>query len=142
MLLAPVVRGRKGRHEKVFEQAKRNGYVRVIVDGIQYELSEEINLDRNIKHNIEIVVDRLIVRPGIESRLTDSIESVFRVTDGILMVNVLGGELLTFSQNFACPDCGISITEIEPRSFSLIILLEPAPNAMVLVIKWNLTKTL
>ncbi|NLM09987.1 MAG: excinuclease ABC subunit UvrA [Clostridiaceae bacterium] len=118
LLLAPVVRGRKGRHEKVFEQAKRNGYVRVIVDGIQYELSEEINLDRNIKHNIEIVVDRLIVRPGIESRLTDSIESVFRVTDGILMVNVLGGELLTFSQNFACPDCGISITEIEPRSFS------------------------
>ena len=118
LLLAPVVRGRKGRHEKVFEQAKRNGYVRVIVDGIQYDLSEEINLDKNIKHNIEIVVDRLIVRPGIESRLTDSIESVFRLTDGILMVSVVNGEIFTFSQNFACPDCGISIAEIEPRSFS------------------------
>jgi len=118
LLLAPVVRGRKGRHEKAFEQAKRNGYVRVIVDGIQYDLSEEINLDKNIKHNIEIVVDRLIVRPGIESRLTDSIESVFRLTDGILMVSVVNGEIFTFSQNFACPDCGISIAEIEPRSFS------------------------
>jgi len=118
LLLAPVVRGRKGRHEKVFEQAKRNGYVRVIVDGIQYDLSDEINLDKNIKHNIEIVVDRLIVRPGIESRLTDSIESAFRLTDGILMVRAADGELLTFSQNFACPECGISIAEIEPRSFS------------------------
>ncbi|HEY8420722.1 MAG TPA: excinuclease ABC subunit UvrA [Thermoclostridium sp.] len=118
LLLAPVVRGRKGRHEKVFEHAKKNGYVRVIVDGIQYDLSEEIELDKNIKHNIEIVVDRLVVRPGIESRLTDSIESVFRLTDGILTVSVINGELLTFSQNFACPDCGISIAEIEPRSFS------------------------
>lgn len=118
LLLAPVVRGRKGRHEKVFEQAKKSGYVRVIVDGIQYDLSEEISLEKNIKHNIEIVVDRLIVRPGIESRLTDSIESVFRLTEGLLMVSVVNGELLTFSQNFACPDCGISIPEIEPRSFS------------------------
>lgn len=118
LLLAPVVRGRKGRHEKVLEQAKKSGYVRVIVDGIQYDLSEEISLEKNIKHNIEIVVDRLIVRPGIESRLTDSIESVFRLTEGLLMVSVVNGELLTFSQNFACPDCGISIPEIEPRSFS------------------------
>ncbi|ANX00807.1 ABC-ATPase UvrA [Thermoclostridium stercorarium subsp. leptospartum DSM 9219] len=118
LVLAPVVRGRKGRHEKVFEQAKKNGYVRVIVDGIQYDLSEEISLDKNVKHNIEIVVDRLIVRPGIESRLTDSIESVFRLTGGIVMISIVGGETLTFSQNFACPDCGISIAEIEPRSFS------------------------
>ncbi len=118
LILAPVVRGRKGRHEKVFEQAKRSGYVRVIVDGIQYDLSEEISLEKNIKHNIDIVVDRLIVRPGIESRLTDSIENVFRLTGGLLTVSIVDGETLTFSQNFACPDCGISISEIEPRSFS------------------------
>jgi excinuclease ABC subunit A len=117
-LLAPVVRGRKGRHEKVLDQAKKSGYVRVIADGNQYDLSEEIILDKNIKHNIEIVVDRLVVRDGIESRLTDSMENIFKLADGLIMVDVVDGERLTFSQNFACPDCSISIAEIEPRSFS------------------------
>ena len=117
-LLAPVVRGRKGTHAKLFEKAKKSGYVRVRVDGSMYELTEEIILDKNIKHNIEIIVDRLIVREGIEKRLSDSIESVLTLAEGLLQVDVIGGETLNFSQSFSCPDCGISIEEIEPRSFS------------------------
>ena len=117
-LLAPVVRGRKGEHAKIFEQAKRSGYVRVRVDGSIYELSEEIKLEKNIKHNIEIIIDRLVVKPGLEKRLTDSVESVLRLTDGLLVVDVIGDRELTFSQSFSCPDCGISIEELEPRSFS------------------------
>lgn len=117
-LLAPVVRGRKGRHEKLFERAKKSGYVRVRVDGNLYELSEDIVLDKNIKHNIEIIVDRLIVRPGIERRMTDSIENVMGLAEGLMVVDVIGGEPINFSQSFSCPDCGISIEEIEPRSFS------------------------
>ena len=117
-LLAPVVRGRKGEHVKVFEQARRSGYVRVRVDGNLYELSEEIKLEKNKKHNIEILVDRLIVKSGIEKRLTDSLESVLHLGDGLAMVDVQEGETLQFSQSFSCPDCGISIDEIEPRSFS------------------------
>lgn len=117
-LLAPVVRGRKGEHVKLFEQAKRSGYVRVRVDGNLYELTEEIKLDKNMKHNIEILVDRLVVKEGIEKRLSDSVESVLKLAEGLLYVDVIGKEQLTFSQNFACPDCGISIDEIEPRIFS------------------------
>ncbi len=117
-LLAPVVRGRKGEHVKVFERAKRSGYVRVRVDGNMYELSEKIKLDKNIKHNIEVVVDRLVVKEGIERRLTDSIENVLELSEGLLEVDVIDGEAMTFSQSFACPDCDISISEIEPRSFS------------------------
>ena len=117
-LLAPMVRGRKGRHEKLFAQAKKSGYVRVRVDGNMYELTEEITLDKNIKHNIEIVVDRLIVKDGIQKRLTDSIENVLELADGLLVVDVADGEPLNFSQSFSCPDCGISMEEIEPRSFS------------------------
>lgn len=117
-LLAPVVRGRKGRHEKVLDSAKREGYVRVMIDGIQYELSEEISLEKNDKHNIEIVVDRLIIKEGLEKRLADSIETALNLSKGLLFVDRTDGEMLTFSQNFACPDCGISIEEIEPRSFS------------------------
>lgn len=117
-LLAPVVRGRKGEHAKVFERAKRSGYVRVRVDGNLYELSEEIKLDKNIKHNIEIIVDRLVVKEGIERRLTDSIENVFALAEGLMVLDVIDGEPINFSQSFACPDCGISISEIEPRSFS------------------------
>ena len=117
-LLAPVVRGRKGEHVKVLEQARKSGYVRVRIDGSLYELSEEIKLDKNIKHNIEIVVDRLIVREGIEKRLTDSIETVMNLSDGLMIVDVTDGEPVNFSQNFACPDCGISVDEVEPRSFS------------------------
>ncbi|MBQ7360831.1 MAG: excinuclease ABC subunit UvrA [Lachnospiraceae bacterium] len=117
-ILAPVVRGRKGQHEKLFEKAKKSGYVRVIVDGAQYELSEEIKLDKNIKHNIDIVVDRLVVKEGIEKRLTDSLENVFDLTEGNAIVDVIDGEPMTFSQNFACPDCNVSIDEVEPRSFS------------------------
>ncbi len=117
-LLAPVVRGRKGRHEKVLEQARKSGYVRVMVDGSQYELSEEIRLDKNIKHNIEIIVDRLVVKPGIEKRLTDSIETVLGLAEGLLLVDTMDGNTLSFSQSFSCPDCGISMEEIEPRSFS------------------------
>ena len=116
--MAPVVRGRKGTHQKIFEQAKRSGYVRVQVDGSMYELTEEIPLDKNKKHNIEIVVDRLVVKPGIEKRLTDSIETCLELAEGLLNVDVIGGEPIHFSQSFACPDCGISIDEIEPRSFS------------------------
>lgn len=118
LLLAPVVRGKKGRHEKVLDQAKKSSYARVCIDGNHYDLSEEIVLDKNIKHDIEIVIDRLVVREGIEARLTDSIESAFKLTDGRIMVDVVGSETLTFSQNFACPDCDVSIDEIEPRSFS------------------------
>ena len=117
-LLAPVVRGRKGTHVKLLNQARRSGYVRVQIDGNLYELSEEIKLDKNIKHNIEIVVDRLIVKPGIEKRLSDSIETVLDLADGLLVVDTMDGKLLNFSQSFSCPDCGISIDEIEPRSFS------------------------
>ena len=117
-LLAPVVRGRKGTHVKLLEQAKRSGYVRVQIDGSLYELSEEIKLDKNIKHNIEIIVDRLVVKPGIEKRLADSIETVLDLSDGLLMVDTMDGNIRTFSQSFACPDCQISIDEIEPRSFS------------------------
>ena len=117
-LLAPVVRGRKGTHAKLLDQARRSGYVRVQIDGNLYELSEEIKLDKNIKHNIEIVVDRLIVKPGIEKRLSDSIETVLELADGLLVVDTMDGKLLNFSQSFSCPDCGISIDEIEPRSFS------------------------
>lgn len=117
-ILAPVVRGRKGEHQKLFEKAKKSGYVRVIVDGNMYELSEEIPMDKNIKHNIDIVVDRLVVKPGIEKRLTDSLENVFELTQGNAIVDVVDGEPMNFSQNFACPDCGISVDEVEPRSFS------------------------
>ena len=117
-LLAPMVRGRKGRHEKVLEQAKRSGYVRVMIDGNLHELSEEITLEKNVKHNIEIVVDRLVVKPGIEKRLTDSIETVMKLSDGLMIVDVADGEPINFSQSFSCPDCGISIEEVEPRSFS------------------------
>ena len=117
-LLAPVVRGRKGTHAKLLEQAKKSGYVRVQIDGNLYELSEEIKLDKNIKHNIEVIVDRLVVKPGIEKRLSDSIETVLDLSDGLLMVDTMDGNIRTFSQSFACPDCQISIDEIEPRSFS------------------------
>ena len=117
-LLAPVVRGRKGEHTKLFEQAKRSGYVRVRVDGNLYDLTEDIKLEKNNKHNIEIIVDRLVVKDGIEKRLSDSLESVLKLSEGLLFVDVIDGEMLTFSQNFSCPDCGISIDEIEPRIFS------------------------
>ena len=118
LLLAPVVRGKKGRHEKVLEQARKNGYVRVRIDGSQYDLEEEITLDKNIKHNIEIIVDRLVIKEGIEKRLADSLENVLKLADGLAFVEVVDGTPMTFSQNFSCPDCGISIDEIEPRSFS------------------------
>ena len=117
-VLAPVVRGRKGEHQKLFEKAKKSGYVRVIVDGNMYDLSEEIPMDKNIKHNIDIVVDRLVIKPGIEKRLTDSLENVFDLTEGNAIVDVVDGEPMNFSQNFACPDCGVSVDEVEPRSFS------------------------
>ncbi len=117
-LLAPVVKGRKGEHVKLLEKARRSGFVRVKIDGNIYDLSEEIKLEKNIKHLIEIVVDRLVVKPGIEKRLADSIETVLGLSDGLLVVEVIGGELLTFSSSYACPDCGISMEEIEPRSFS------------------------
>ena len=117
-VLAPVVRGRKGEHQKLFEKAKKSGYVRVIVDGNMYDLSEEIPMDKNIKHNIDIVVDRLVIKPGIEKRLTDSLENVFDLTEGNAIVDVVDGEPMNFSQNFSCPDCGISVDEVEPRSFS------------------------
>ena len=117
-LLAPVVRGKKGRHEKVLDHAKKSGYVRARIDGNMYELTEEITLDKNIKHNIEIIVDRLAVKPGIEKRLSDSIENVLKIADGLMIVDVIDGEPMNFSQDFSCPDCGISIDEIQPRSFS------------------------
>ena len=118
LLLAPVVRGKKGRHEKVLEQARKSGYVRVRIDGSQYDLEEEITLDKNIKHNIEIIVDRLVIKEGIEKRLADSLENVLKLADGLAFVEVVDGTPMTFSQNFSCPDCGISVDEIEPRSFS------------------------
>lgn len=117
-LLAPVVRGRKGTHAKVLDNAKKSGYVRVVIDGNMYELSEDISLDKNIKHNIEVVVDRLVVKEGIEKRLSDSIENVLRIADGLMVVDIVGGEQKNFSESFSCADCGISIDEIEPRSFS------------------------
>ncbi len=117
-LLAPVVKGRKGEHAKVLDRAKRSGYVRVRIDGSLYELTEDIKLDKNIKHNIEIVVDRLVVKPGIERRLTDSIENVLELAEGLMVVDVIGGVPVNFSQSFSCPDCGVSISEVEPRSFS------------------------
>ncbi len=117
-VLAPVVRGRKGRHEKIFEQAKKSGYARVQVDGSVYELTEEITLDKNLKHNIEVVVDRLVVKPGIEKRLTDSLETALGLTDGLILIDTMDGNSFTLSSSFACPDCGISVSEIEPRSFS------------------------
>ncbi|MEE1078440.1 MAG: excinuclease ABC subunit UvrA [Agathobacter sp.] len=117
-ILAPVVRGRKGEHQKLFEKAKKSGYVRVIVDGNMFELSEEIPMDKNVKHNIDIVVDRLVVKEGIEKRLTDSLENVFELSEGNAIVDIIDGEQIRFSQNFACPDCGVSVDEIEPRSFS------------------------
>ena len=129
-LLAPVVRGRKGTHVKLLDQARRSGYVRVQIDGNLYELSEEIKLDKNIKHNIEIVVDRLIVKPGIEKRLSDSIETVLDLADGLLVVDTMDGKLLNFSQSFSCPDCGISIDEIEPRSFSFNNPLGACPQCL------------
>ena len=116
--MAPVVRGKKGRHEKVFESAKKSGYLRVRVDGNMYELTEEIKLEKNIKHSIEIIIDRLSIREGIEKRLTDSVENALKLGNGLMIVDVIGGEEMTFSQNFACPDCGISIDEVQPRSFS------------------------
>ncbi|MDD7738688.1 MAG: excinuclease ABC subunit UvrA [Fusicatenibacter sp.] len=128
LLLAPVVRGRKGRHEKVLEQARRSGYVRVMIDGSQYELSEEISLDKNLKHTIQIVVDRLMVKPGIEKRLTDSVESVLDMAEGLLVVDTMDGNQMTFSQSFSCPDCGISMEEIEPRSFSFNNPFGACPN--------------
>ena len=117
-ILAPVVRGKKGRHEKVFESAKKSGYLRVRVDGNMYELTEEIKLEKNLKHSIEIIIDRLSIREGIEKRLTDSVENALKLGNGLMIVDVIGGEEMTFSQNFACPDCGISIDEVQPRSFS------------------------
>jgi excinuclease ABC subunit A len=117
-VLAPIVRGKKGRHEKVFESAKKSGYVRVMVDGNMYELTEEIKLDKNIKHTIEVVIDRLSIREGIEKRLTDSVENALKLGNGLMNLDVVDGDTMTFSQNFACPDCGISIEEIQPRSFS------------------------
>ena len=117
-LLAPVVRGRKGEHVKLFESAKKSGYVRVMVDGHMYELTEEIKLEKNKKHNIEIVVDRLSIRDGIKKRLTDSVETAMKLADGLLTVDVIDGEPMHFSQSFSCPDCGVSLSEIEPRSFS------------------------
>ena len=117
-ILAPVIKGKKGEHKKVFEDAKRSGYVRVKADGVQYDLSEEIVLEKNVKHNIEIIVDRLIIRDGIESRLTDSIETALKLSGDVVMVEILGGEILKFNQNLACDDCGISLTELAPRSFS------------------------
>jgi excinuclease ABC subunit A len=135
-LLAPIVRGRKGEHAKVFQNAKKSGYVRVRVDGNVYDLSEDIPMEKNKKHNIEIVVDRLVVKPGIEKRLTDSIETTLNLADGLMMVDVIGGETLNFSQSFSCPDCDISIDEVE--AFLSIIHLELVRYAMDLDIRWNL----
>ena len=132
-ILAPVVRGRKGEHQKLFEKAKKSGYV----DGNMYELSEEIPMDKNIKHNIDIVVDRLVVKPGIEKRLTDSLENVFELTEGNAIVDVVDGEPMNFSQNFACPDCGIRWNR---EAFRLIIRLVPVRSATDSVTRWSLMK--
>ena len=140
-LLAPVVKGRKGEHVKVLEKARKSGFVRVKIDGHLYDLSEEIKLEKNNKHLIEIVVDRLVVKPGIEKRLADSIETVLGLSDGLLVVEVIDGEILTFSSSYACPDCGISIEEVEPRRFfPSTIPLVPARSVPDLVIRWNLTR--
>ena len=141
-LLAPVVRGRKGTHAKLLDQARRSGYVRAEIDGNVYELSEEITLDKNIKHTIAIIVDRLIVKPGIEKRLTDSLETVLNLADGLAVVDTMDGNYMNFSQSFSCPDCGVSIDEIEPRSFSFNNPLGPARSVLALVIRWNLTRIL
>ena len=141
-ILAPVVRGKKGRHEKVLEKAKRSGYVRVRVDGNQYELSEEIVLDKNIKHNIEIVVDRISIRDGIQQRLTDSLEAALALADGLAEAEIVDGETLRFSQNFACPDCGISIEEVEPRSFSFNNPFGACPECAGLGYKMEFAPTL
>lgn len=141
-LLSPVVRGRKGEHVKIFEQAKRSGYVRVRVDGNLYDLSEDIKLEKNNKHNIEIVIDRLVVKPGLEKRLTDSIEGVLKLSDGLLFVDVMGGKELTFSQNFSCPDCGISMEEMEPRSFSFNNPFGACPECHGIGIRMEFTEEL
>ncbi|WP_310601633.1 excinuclease ABC subunit UvrA [Anaerosporobacter sp.] len=141
-LLAPVVRGRKGEHVKLFEQAKKSGYVRVMVDGSLYELSEEIKIDKNKKHNIEIIVDRLVVKEGIEKRLSDSIESVLKLAEGLLIVDIVDGESLNFSQNFACSDCGISIEEIEPRNFSFNNPFGACPECVGIGIKMEFDEEL
>lgn len=141
-LLAPVVRGRKGEHTKLFEQAKRSGYVRVVVDGHLYELTEEIKLEKNNKHNIEIVVDRLVVKPGIEKRLTDSVETVLKLSEGLLLVDVDGADQLLFSQSFSCPDCGVSIEELEPRSFSFNNPFGACPECHGLGIKMEFSEEL
>ena len=138
-LLALIVRGKKGRHEKVFESAKKSGFIHVRVDGILYDLNEEIKLDKNIKHDVEIIVDRLIIKPGIEKRLTDSVETVFKISNGLLQVDVIGKEPLNFSQNLSCPDCGISIEEIEPRSFSFNNPYGACPNCSGLGYKQELS---
>ena len=141
-ILAPVVRGRKGEHQKLFEKAKKSGYVRVIVDGNMYELSETIPMDKNIKHNIDIVVDRLVIKEGIEKRLTDSLENVFDLSEGNAIVDVIDGEPMNFSQNFACPDCGISIDEVEPRSFSFNNPFGACPTCYGLGYKMELDENL
>ena len=141
-LLAPIVRGKKGRHEKVLAQAKKSGYVRVIIDGNQYELSEEITLDKNKKHDIDIVVDRIVVKSGIEKRLTDSVERVLELTDGIIMVDTMDGNILRYSQNFSCPDCDISIDEIEPRSFSFNNPFGACPTCLGLGYKMEFSEKL
>ena len=134
-LLAPVVQGRKGRHEKLLEKAKRSGFVRAVIDGNMYSLDEKIELDKNIKHTIEIVVDRLIVKPGIEKRLNDSIETVLKLTDGLLFVDKGDGKVETFSENFSCPDCGISVQEPQPRSFSFNNPFGACPDCLGLGVK-------
>ena len=141
-LLAPVVRGKKGTHAKLLDRAKKNGYVRVRIDGNLYELSEEINLEKNIKHNIEIIVDRLVVKDGIEKRLADSIENVLSLAEGLMIVDVIGGEQINFSQSFSCPDCGISIDEIEPRSFSFNNPFGACPDCTGLGYKMEFDKDL
>ena len=141
-LLAPVVRGRKGEHVKLFEQAKRSGYVRVIVDGNLYELSEDIKLDKNKKHNIEIIIDRLVVKEGIEQRLADSIENVLKLAEGLMIVDVIDGERINFSESFSCPDCGISIDEIEPRSFSFNNPFGACPDCFGIGIKMEFDEDL
>ncbi|MCR4936555.1 MAG: ABC-ATPase UvrA, partial [Lachnospiraceae bacterium] len=140
-LLAPVVRGKKGRHEKVLEQMRKSGYVRAEIDGVLYELDEEITLDKNIKHNIEVVVDRLVVKEGIRKRLADSIENVLDIAEGLLVVDVTGGERMNFSRSFSCPDCGISIQEIEPRTFSFNNPFGACPECAGLGIKMEFTES-
>ncbi|MBR3524990.1 MAG: excinuclease ABC subunit UvrA [Lachnospiraceae bacterium] len=140
-LLAPVVRGKKGRHEKVLERMKKSGYVRAEIDGSMYELEEDIELDKNVKHTIEVVVDRLVVKAGIEKRLADSVENVLELTDGLLVVDVIGGERMNFSQSFSCPDCGVSIDEIEPRSFSFNNPFGACPHCAGLGIRMEFTES-